>query len=701
MARSYAPLEGEDAAKECAKADAMAKRIMPSLRAEIAVRCARPAFIRGDADRVEFFSRAALQTVDRTEQPYVLANALGMFAAASMIRGDFEQAIARYDYSIRYARVAGATGTASKMLGNVGWSYYKLGDMEQARVSYQQALQAAQAEGDLTMQSLWLGNLAAVCIADQQFVEAVNPARSSVDLARRIGVKTQIAATLSNLAQVEIELRRFNAARKHNNEALALWPDNEYGDERNYALINAARIDAASGNAASALAVLKSLATTTEDLPLRWNAQAFMARIYREHGRSAEAEEMYEAALDTGDLARVESKTQEAYRFTFESNLIHFYDEYIDLLLAAGRSLDALRVAERSRARALRDGLGMAADPNLDPSALARAHGATILWYWLAPKRSLLWIVTGDGVAVESLPAQDVIGKTIDDYRRETQARYDGRTSPRGAALFEMLVRPALAHARTDRFVIIPDGRLNDINLETAVVPTARPHYWIEDATISYAPSLQFLAAAAKRPQLRDGRVLVVGNIPAREGFPALAQAGTEMQNVVRHFNPRQQVLLAGLAATRSAFLNADLRGASFIHFATHSTASVASPLESSVILAGERRLTGRDIAGTRLGAELVTLSSCNSAGRKSYAGEGLVGLAWAFLRAGAHRVVAAQWDVSDAATPKLMDSMYRELANGADPASALRTAKLELLHSSKAYQTPYYWAPFILYGAP
>src|SRR6185503_15547387 len=104
-----------------------------------------------------------------------------------------------------------------------------------------------------------------------------------------------------------------------------------------------------------------------------------------------------------------------------------------------------------------------------------------------------------------------------------------------------------------------------------------------------------------------------------------------------------------------------------FIHFAAHGTANERRPLDSSVILA-RGRLSGHDIAKTDLTAQLVTVSSCNSAGKRSYQGEGLVGLAWAFLRAGANRVIAAQWDVSDAASPKLMDVMYGEIAKGRNP---------------------------------
>jgi len=47
----------------------------------------------------------------------------------------------------------------------------------------------------------------------------------------------------------------------------------------------------------------------------------------------------------------------------------------------------------------------------------------------------------------------------------------------------------------------------------------------------------------------------------------------------------------------------------------------------------------------------------------REYAGEGLVGLAWAFLRAGSHNVIGALWDVSDASTPELMGHLYDGIA--------------------------------------
>ena len=76
-----------------------------------------------------------------------------------------------------------------------------------------------------------------------------------------------------------------------------------------------------------------------------------------------------------------------------------------------------------------------------------------------------------------------------------------------------------------------------------------------------------------------------------------------------------------------------------------------------------------------------------------------MIGLSWAFLRAGARNTIGALWEVNDASTPQLMDYFYAELQKGRSPDVALRTAKLSLIQSSKILKKPFYWAPFQLYG--
>jgi CHAT domain-containing protein len=163
--------------------------------------------------------------------------------------------------------------------------------------------------------------------------------------------------------------------------------------------------------------------------------------------------------------------------------------------------------------------------------------------------------------------------------------------------------------------------------------------------------------------------------------------------------------VLEGKQATAKAYLSSHPERFFYVHFVTHGTASVSHPLESAVILSTDGdsyKLYARDIVQHSLNAELVTISACNGAGLQSYSGEGLVGLSWAFARAGAHNVIGALWEVSDASTPQLMDSLYSGLTKGKDPATALRDAKLAMLHSADAgsvFRKPFYWAPFQVYA--
>jgi CHAT domain-containing protein len=134
------------------------------------------------------------------------------------------------------------------------------------------------------------------------------------------------------------------------------------------------------------------------------------------------------------------------------------------------------------------------------------------------------------------------------------------------------------------------------------------------------------------------------------------------------------------------------------IHFTAHAVANPESPLDSAIMLSGPDhafKLYARDVAEQPLNAELVTVSACRSAGERAYSGEGLVGFAWAFLRAGARRVIAGLWDVDDRSTADLMDQVYGKIAAGMPPPRALREAKLAALRKGGAFAKPYYWAPF------
>ncbi len=78
--------------------------------------------------------------------------------------------------------------------------------------------------------------------------------------------------------------------------------------------------------------------------------------------------------------------------------------------------------------------------------------------------------------------------------------------------------------------------------------------------------------------------------------------------------------------------------------------------------------------------------------------GEGLVGLTRAFLYAGAHSVLASLWSLDDLRAAEFMEEFYGQLQRGKSKDQALRTAQLQMIHSSNSWH-PFYWAAFSLSG--
>jgi len=99
--------------------------------------------------------------------------------------------------------------------------------------------------------------------------------------------------------------------------------------------------------------------------------------------------------------------------------------------------------------------------------------------------------------------------------------------------------------------------------------------------------------------------------------------------------------------------------------------------------------------AGTRWRTRLVVLSACETFGGRLYEGEGLMGLARAFLASGAEAVVATQWPVG-AGSADVMDVFYHGLSAGHTPEAALRDAQLAL-RRNPATSHPFYWGGFAL----
>jgi len=164
---------------------------------------------------------------------------------------------------------------------------------------------------------------------------------------------------------------------------------------------------------------------------------------------------------------------------------------------------------------------------------------------------------------------------------------------------------------------------------------------------------------------------------------------------------------LLDFAANRAAATDPALGQYRIVHFATHGLLDGKNPELSGLVLSliderGQPRdgfLGLREIYNLNLPVELVVLSACQTGLGKEMQGEGLIGLARGFMYAGASRVVASLWSVSDVATAELMAQFYKGMEQeGMPPAAALRAAQIKMW-KQKIWRSPYFWAAFQIQG--
>jgi CHAT domain-containing protein len=315
--------------------------------------------------------------------------------------------------------------------------------------------------------------------------------------------------------------------------------------------------------------------------------------------------------------------------------------------------------------------------------------------------------------------------------------RADVASTTTARALSELVLWPAArAIAGKKRVVIAADGALHFVPFLMLPDPNAPEEPLIAGHEVLSIPSVSVLAAvrgknsgdpgAGKKLVLladpvfeasderitKAGTATVVAALEPIRGVDGrslgrLPSSRAEAEAIAALVpGPNRRVLL-DFEANRQAVLDGALADGRIIHFATHGLLDAAHPEGSGLVLSafdpGGRPIEGTlrlvDIYGLRLNAELVTLSACETALGREIRGEGLIGLTRGFLHAGARRVIASLWKVSDRATSELMVVLYRSLmGEGSGASAALRNAVLSVRQDPK-YRAPYYWAAFELQG--
>jgi CHAT domain-containing protein/tetratricopeptide (TPR) repeat protein len=646
---------------------------------------------------------SARQHGDRYHEAVALVN----LGTAHLFRNRFDHALQSFERVLDFKELEPQL-VYSVALTNAGVCYHRLGEVDRAIDAHRRAVSSHERPGrPRVYYARALGELGTTYLVKGDAANAIAYFRRALAVGTEAGLTTEVASWATNVTLARIRLEEWQLAQEANDEARRLG--NDRPELAGYLASNSAEIALGLGRTDEAAHLFRESLALAKDRPsLLWSVHEGLGRLAVAEKKPAEAERHFETAL--GVIERTRSDLLKAdYRLSFLTRLLGFYQQYIDLLVAQGKTDRALAVADSSRARVLAERHGISAPVRATPAALQRVAAqldATLLFYWLGTQ-SYAWQVTADRIRLVPLAVNaSRADALVQSYQRSiVTALIDplSAASSPGDEIYATLVAPvAQGIPHGARIVIVPDGALSRLNFETLPVPGPRRHYWIEDVEVAIAPSLGTLGADARPAGVKQNRsVLLIGDpVSSDPAFPPLKYASVEMSAVSKAFSERTSVYRAD-QATPARYREAKPDQFGMVHFAAHASANAESPLDSAVILSKDAtgyKLYARDVAEQPLSAELVTISACRSAGERTYAGEGLVGFAWAFLRAGAQRVIAGLWDVDDRSTADLMGRVYGDIAQGQSPSAALRAAKLAFIAQGGAASKPYYWGPFQLF---
>jgi len=654
------------------------------------------------------FHEVAEQASRRQDAYYdaIALNGLGMLRQKDW---RFDEAIPWLRRTVEVARNGGGQRLIAVASHNLGICYSQLGSFDEAIKSHQMAIDLLGETGSAFYRTELLRQMGTTYFLQGEFPKAIEYYRQAVALANS---DAHGARCYRALASAYASIGNWDAAEQSNDKAISVVNDDT---SRPWAEKNQAVIAEGRGKYDEASGLYHKTITDAKSIPvLLWESHGALARIYSKTGKDRQADDEFDKTIEIVDNDVERISTQD-YSLTFFSLQIDLYRDYVRALIARHAFQRALDVANSSRARLLLQRLAIRrkaqTTPTPDYQGIARRLHCVLLFYWIMPQQSYLWVITPDGIPPPiPLPPAEQIRHWVEQYRTFVEQTVGDPMTTKNEAghqLYNALIAPAeRLIPRNSRVILLPDDALNWLNFETLPVygnsPQALPHYWIEDVRLEIAPSLTVLSTDKRPSPHPPESLLIIGNpvSPSRE-FPPLDYAANEIETIEAKFPNAEKRTFTGSTARPGVYRKSEPSHFSLLHFSAHAVANKESPLDSAIILSPDGdnfKLYARSVMDIPLSADLVTISACRSAGARSYSGEGLVGFAWAFLQAGAHNVIAGLWDVTDSSTPRIMDVLYSKLAAGVSPADALRAAKLNLIHSGRGDRRPYYWGPFQIY---
>jgi len=695
--------------------------------------------------------RAALENLRLAEQSVSASDGYDLRAAIALARADLSvhlNLLAEADRHYararsQYRRAGDAIGEAEALQGHARLLIERK-QYPRALDELAAAMRVLEAAGDarpLALTRLLIGRARQL---QGDTAEARRILRQALDTLHSLGDVAAEAYALGALGDLELESgagsslaaeswyrRALSVISAKPNPALSWQLHAQLGRalRNRRALADAAReLTTAIGEVETMTAGMRSSDQRAVFFADKWDVYADLALVERERGNVAAAFDVSErmrsrrvlALLQQGRLASsprrdtaLERRAQDL-RSRITELTARLEDEEgrvtdlrgPDLSSRSGVTREALSRAQDQYAQLLMeaDGRGDAALPRSGTAtwrnvAARLQRGQLLLSYVVTDSTTFVFVVTRDSVSSLDLNVPRRELASLVEFARGTIARADGWRAPL-RRLHQLLIAPVSNAGLLDgvqRLVIVPYAELHYLPFAALL---DRDTFLVERFDITFAPSASAWIRLGDRPAPKATRVLALA--PRTRELPGSRGEVDAMRAV---YGSDATVLTGRSASERT--LRATSGGYGILHLATFGVLNQHNPLFSFVQLAeggdDDGRLEVHEVFGLSLDARLVVLSACQTALASGAiadvpAGDDWVGLAQAFLTAGARKVIATLWAVEDQATAQVMSRLHRHLRDGASEADALAQAQRETLRNP-ATASPFYWAGFTLTG--
>ena len=586
-----------------------------------------------------------------------------------------------------------------------------------------------------------------------EFETAIEFHQQGLSIIKDIGNKAVEGRAYALLGMAYQSLGNFKAAIEFHQQALTFAKDGAMKSLEGRAYDNLGMAYQSLGDSKTSIDFHQKALLIAKDIgdkALEGVAYNGIGTAYRSLGDVCKAEEFYKSSVLLYDDLRDLLQSNDEWKISLRNRYKEVYNDLWIVQLEQDKTVEALFTAERGRAQALKDLLKLqygitpalkGSDEQMNTiSAISTYISSPTVFLAVARKSINFWVLKkGQECQFVKKEISDSLQNLIDQaykeigvfksVKSEDRSLYgsaddeseklpdrspdeEGLTSSDGKsdalkALSDVVISPISHLIEGEEVLIVPDGPL--LLVPHVALMDQHSKYISEKLRIRLLSSLTSLKLMAECPEgyHRTTGALLVGD-PWVESvrikrkrvkqLPG-ARKEVEMIGAILEVNP-----VIGKDATKAEVLSR-LNSVALVHIAAHGCPEtgeiVLSPNSTSSRRPKEEDflLTMADVLNAKLQARLVVLSCCHS-GRGKIKAEGVVGIARAFLGAGARSVLASLWAINDEATLEFMRKFYKHLMEGQSVSTSLNQAMKGMRESDNPdFSDVKNWAPFVLIG--